>query len=674
MSNGFIPVPVLSGTSGPQDGEISLSWTVALGASTPITWYGFIFTVRNMTTNAPVIVSAITNTSQRNLLLTMDVNGQPLTPGHTYSISMYIRLNSGPEGNESNTVSVYAPLYPAVPHSLQALAGPGVGEITLSWTMPNVLGGGNMIGSTPTNYIINVMPVGGTAFNITTPNAQTSISLSSAQLTPGTTYTFTVSAFAVIQGTASSPIEQTSPLAPNTPTNVIATPGAQVNCVTLTWDFVPITGAPITGFQIKITAAGLPDVLHDINTVLSRIVTLGQGNVTLNPAVSYVFYVKAKGVYVNSAFSIGAAATPPSANQFPNTPTNVIATSGPDFGQVSLTWDISEITTAPISGYTIIISTLGASPRTINTNTNATSKVLTTTDGLSAGTLYNFVVYPITSLGYTAAGSSSTPGTAAAVSIPYNVSATSGPAIGGVTLTWSISGNIVNIVGYTIVIYNATTNVEIPASPLVLDNTARTKVLNGSNGLIAGINYRFGVKANSLTASGPISSYVTAIALAGRTVPCYVKGTMILTDKGYIKIEDIKKGDKVVREGCISKRGVLEKNKIKEVPVTWVNKFKIETLDSLSRPICIAKNAFGEDRPFENLYVSPGHSIIIDDRLSTAKNLRNGETIYPYDEFESVEYYHVQCETHSAIYANGILSETYVEWRKEFFNEIDYLK
>ena len=157
-------------------------------------------------------------------------------------------------------------------------------------------------------------------------------------------------------------------------------------------------------------------------------------------------------------------------------------------------------------------------------------------------------------------------------------------------------------------------------------------------------------------------------------IPCYSKGTMILTNKGYTKIEDIKKGDIVVREGSISNNGILEKNIIREVPVIWVNKFKPKLLDTLSRPICIKKNAFGEDQPFEDLYVSPNHSIMIDDRLTTAKDLKNGDTIYMDTECESVEYYHLECETHSAIYANGVLSETYLEWKKEIFDVIDYMR
>jgi len=74
----------------------------------------------------------------------------------------------------------------------------------------------------------------------------------------------------------------------------------------------------------------------------------------------------------------------------------------------------------------------------------------------------------------------------------------------------------------------------------------------------------------------------------GGDIPCYSKGTLILTNQGYIKIEDIKKNDLIVREGTITSSGVLEPN-IMIVPVTWISNFKVKILNSKSRPICIRK-------------------------------------------------------------------------------------
>lgn len=157
------------------------------------------------------------------------------------------------------------------------------------------------------------------------------------------------------------------------------------------------------------------------------------------------------------------------------------------------------------------------------------------------------------------------------------------------------------------------------------------------------------------------------IMAVAEDIPCYCKGTLILTSQGYVKIEDIKKNDLVIREGIITSSGTLERN-VMVVPVIWISSFKVKTLNSKSRPICITKNAFGEHYPCEDLYISPAHKIFINDKLLLeANDIINGNTIYQDNECESVEYYHLECEDHSAIYANCILSESYI-WRKDIFD------
>lgn len=154
--------------------------------------------------------------------------------------------------------------------------------------------------------------------------------------------------------------------------------------------------------------------------------------------------------------------------------------------------------------------------------------------------------------------------------------------------------------------------------------------------------------------------------------PCYSKGTLILTNQGYIKVEDIKKGDIVVREGTILESSILEKIiGIKETPIIWISKFRPKILNSRTRPICIKKNAFGEKTPFVDLYVSPGHRLLINDEMVLSSDLINGETIYQDNECESVEYYHFECDKHSAIYANGVLAETYLDFDTRYLFDVD---
>lgn len=143
--------------------------------------------------------------------------------------------------------------------------------------------------------------------------------------------------------------------------------------------------------------------------------------------------------------------------------------------------------------------------------------------------------------------------------------------------------------------------------------------------------------------------------------PCYSKGTLILTTEGYVPVENIKEGDKVITKGKIINNSYLNQTNTKEEPVIWVGKFKVKKLDSTSRPICIKKDALGENHPFVDLYVSPHHSLLLNEKMIEAINLINEKTIYQDNMCECIEYYHLECEEHSAIYANGVLAETYIQ-------------
>ena len=161
------------------------------------------------------------------------------------------------------------------------------------------------------------------------------------------------------------------------------------------------------------------------------------------------------------------------------------------------------------------------------------------------------------------------------------------------------------------------------------------------------------------------SSMQGIIAITSPIV-CYKKGTLILTNQGIIPIENIKVGDNVVTEGKIyNNYKLIKQNTLSLEPVIWIGNFKVDNnLDTNSRPICIQKNTFGNNSPFQDLYISPNHSILLDGNMVSASSLLingNEKTIYQDMECTSVEYYHLECETHCSIFANGVLSETYLD-------------
>lgn len=151
--------------------------------------------------------------------------------------------------------------------------------------------------------------------------------------------------------------------------------------------------------------------------------------------------------------------------------------------------------------------------------------------------------------------------------------------------------------------------------------------------------------------------------ITGITNVCFLKGTKILTETGYKLIEDLKVGDKIITKGEINNDDSIDKKSDYSIePLIWLGKFSPIKLNKASLPICIKKNAFGENLPCEDLYVSPLHRIILFGKMIAAENLVNGETIFQDTSKKSLVYYHLELPKHYCIIANGILSETYKDF------------
>ena len=129
-------------------------------------------------------------------------------------------------------------------------------------------------------------------------------------------------------------------------------------------------------------------------------------------------------------------------------------------------------------------------------------------------------------------------------------------------------------------------------------------------------------------------------------------------------IEHIRKGDRVVTAGKI----IDHKTVVKEEPaidtVVWCGKIPSTVKHA---PICIKANAIGPAVPFEDLWVSPGHGIVLKDQLEFVQHHLKSETIFQDQDAPTDEYYHVKLSSHQVIYANGLASESLN------FNIEDYL-
>lgn len=148
-------------------------------------------------------------------------------------------------------------------------------------------------------------------------------------------------------------------------------------------------------------------------------------------------------------------------------------------------------------------------------------------------------------------------------------------------------------------------------------------------------------------------------------VPCYLKGTKILTRKGYVCVEDLKVGDLLVTRGDIHGNDVINRV-LKYRPITWIGHFIIKNPHHEVLPICVRKNTYGINLPINNLYISPDHNLVIHGVLVPSVSLIDKKNICKVAKADKLDYYHVGLEKHSVIVAEGILSESYIDIHNKY--------
>lgn len=132
---------------------------------------------------------------------------------------------------------------------------------------------------------------------------------------------------------------------------------------------------------------------------------------------------------------------------------------------------------------------------------------------------------------------------------------------------------------------------------------------------------------------------------------CFLRGALIRTPEGDVPVEDLRVGDLVVTH-----KGVAE--------IRWVGRRRIDPKaidkprDAL--PVRIQAGALAENVPSRDLYVSPDRCMFLEESLIPAKFLLNGATITQEATLMPFEYYHIELEQHSIIFAEGAPTETYL--------------
>ncbi len=146
---------------------------------------------------------------------------------------------------------------------------------------------------------------------------------------------------------------------------------------------------------------------------------------------------------------------------------------------------------------------------------------------------------------------------------------------------------------------------------------------------------------------------IAAGAEAALGVACYCAGTLILTDRGEVAVEDLAIGDGVVTAG-----GAVR-------PVRWLGRRSYAGRFLAGRrallPVRLRAGCLGDGLPRRDLRVSPDHAMLLDGLLVPARCLVNGATIVREAGAAAVEYFHVELDSHDAILAEGAASETFLD-------------
>lgn len=177
------------------------------------------------------------------------------------------------------------------------------------------------------------------------------------------------------------------------------------------------------------------------------------------------------------------------------------------------------------------------------------------------------------------------------------------------------------------------------------------------------INWRY----NSEEEQSNIQEMLEKIA-DGDIVHCFATGTLIATPEGEVAVETLQIGD------------IILTGSGETVSVKWLGRHTVSNASATPnrQPVRVRASALGGGKPHQDLVVTAGHGLIIDDLVINAAVLVNGSTInyMPWNELDDlVTYYHIETEGHEAILANGVEAETYIDYvdRQSFDNYAEYV-
>ncbi len=137
------------------------------------------------------------------------------------------------------------------------------------------------------------------------------------------------------------------------------------------------------------------------------------------------------------------------------------------------------------------------------------------------------------------------------------------------------------------------------------------------------------------------------------TTPCYCAGTLIAVEAGETPVQDLRIGDRVRTAG-----GALR-------PIRWIGRRSYDGAFARGNrailPVTFRQGSLGGGLPRRDLCVSPLHALFLDGVLVPAEALIDGVTIVQATAVASIEYIHLELETHDILLAEGAPAESFVD-------------
>ena len=178
-------------------------------------------------------------------------------------------------------------------------------------------------------------------------------------------------------------------------------------------------------------------------------------------------------------------------------------------------------------------------------------------------------------------------------------------------------------------------------------------------------HHHFTVVAHDDSA-GPFSAYYGTGHYVDLKVACYARSTLVETSKGAVAVEDLAIGDAVMtRSG-------------EHRPIRWIGRRSYGGWLAASNPkiwpIRFKAGSLANKIPRRDLLVSPEHAMFVDGVLIPARALVNGTSITRETAPETIEYFHIELDSHDVLLAEGAWSESFVDddSRGMFHNVAEY--